>query len=1000
MEVMEEDIKLKSVSTSSFGSKNEPEIEDNAAYSGLDNKPESDRYYQSTSNLSEVFAIIESDTAYYFVATYRGTTLQDLITYSPATFSSNMKNSFVIYQLLRAIAGLHSRGFVHGALRASNIFIDENFWVQLSGIEFSINNRELMEASIHSNIPKHIQEESLVMRWVRGDISNYTYLMALNHLAGRREGDPNFHPVLPWVTDFSGDTPEDGLREFDKTKFRLNKGDEQLNFTFDGPIPHHVTDILSDITYYVYLARRTPIPVLCQFVRSKYESNEYPLSIQRLYQWTPDECIPEFYTDPTIFKSIHADMPDLQTPKWASTPEEFVKKHAELLESPYVSSQLHMWIDLTFGCNLTGEGAIEAKNVALPLLAGQESFMKHGIIQLFKDKHPQRGCNWHKSPQNIALDIPQIEDVPVHQSHTPQVQSPEPSTSQPNKPYTQSVTTTATSSSKHLMRDSPSPGSHLSRNRAASVNSMASSETHNTIKSLSIDVPPAALSLNSEPISLPNCDDDLFTDQLVHFEETYNFGVKYAAMNDIELVTNLYSPDPGFKYNIDAKTDFPVPQHPFAIAAAEDMRNLGLIMKAIYTAGSAKIVDLDGDFMESSLSGLFETGGGYMSYDIAPSGKISIPPTVNEVMSLLLQDSWSKRPTAKAILATSFSSMTIHHLHAALPFQQYIYEMYEYLAGFHLGESSRRLYLAEKWVDWICNLDDEVFDLILPTFVQLMGDPATRLGYQLSLCLISIIHHSDTLFQTTRPDIPTPLLEYDTLKDFIHHFGVSCFLQQLLPCYIESVSVTDDAPRNTKTDYDSDGFSAPSDLIAVVNKPLESSTDVAGKALVHICRLIGPVLTSKHVMRQLFKIIFRDYRPQLSVQSAVVTICAQFGETFTAVQYAYLVSIIDTYRKTTNKRNCRIVCSILSLIEQLIPNLSNQRLLTELKSGFISTLGRLIEPISPTEKISNATKTELRLKLTLSMRTIDFLLQVTNHITRAEWEELVGFSAWIAVTVV
>lgn len=44
-----------------------------------------------------------------------------------------------------------------------------------------------------------------------------------------------------------------------------------------------------------------------------------------------------------------------------------------------------------------GEGAIEAKNVALPLLAGQDSFMKHGIIQLFKDPHPQRGCNWNKA---------------------------------------------------------------------------------------------------------------------------------------------------------------------------------------------------------------------------------------------------------------------------------------------------------------------------------------------------------------------------------------------------------------------------------------------------------------------------------------------------------------------------------------------------------------------------------------------------------------------------
>lgn len=41
---------------------------------------------------------------------------------------------------------------------------------------------------------------------------------------GRREGDPNFHPILPWVSDFSGSCIEDGWRDFTKTKFRINKG--------------------------------------------------------------------------------------------------------------------------------------------------------------------------------------------------------------------------------------------------------------------------------------------------------------------------------------------------------------------------------------------------------------------------------------------------------------------------------------------------------------------------------------------------------------------------------------------------------------------------------------------------------------------------------------------------------------------------------------------------------------------------------------------------------
>jgi len=148
--------------------------------------------------------------------------------------------------------------------------------------------------------------------------------------------------------------------------------------------------MLSDVTYYVYLARKTSVLVLKKFVRSRYKPDEYPTSIQRLYEWTPDECIPEFYTDPSIFKSIHEDMCDLQIPKWANSFEDFIKKHREALESDYVSSKIHLWIDLTFGYKLIGKEGIKAKNVALPLVANDQKFMKHGIKQLFRRPHPQR----------------------------------------------------------------------------------------------------------------------------------------------------------------------------------------------------------------------------------------------------------------------------------------------------------------------------------------------------------------------------------------------------------------------------------------------------------------------------------------------------------------------------------------------------------------------------------------------------------------------------------
>ena len=57
---------------------------------------------------------------------------------------------------------------------------------------------------------------------VRGSVSNYDYLMALNNLAGRQVDNPFNHPVLPWISDLS--SPFGNWRDLTKSKFRLNKG--------------------------------------------------------------------------------------------------------------------------------------------------------------------------------------------------------------------------------------------------------------------------------------------------------------------------------------------------------------------------------------------------------------------------------------------------------------------------------------------------------------------------------------------------------------------------------------------------------------------------------------------------------------------------------------------------------------------------------------------------------------------------------------------------------
>ena len=74
-------------------------------------------------------------------------------------------------------------------------------------------------------------------------------------------------------------------------------------------------------------ARRLPKALLTKAVRAVFIAGEYPATLRRLYSWSPDEAIPEFYTDASVFDSLHDDMPSLQVPEWAADAQDFVRRH-------------------------------------------------------------------------------------------------------------------------------------------------------------------------------------------------------------------------------------------------------------------------------------------------------------------------------------------------------------------------------------------------------------------------------------------------------------------------------------------------------------------------------------------------------------------------------------------------------------------------------------------------------------------------------------------------
>uniref|UniRef100_A0AAF5D6W2 BEACH domain-containing protein n=1 Tax=Strongyloides stercoralis TaxID=6248 RepID=A0AAF5D6W2_STRER len=303
----------------------------------------------------------------------------------------------IICQMLNIFYSFSKKG-LFPVYSLSNFTVNKNLWFQLNLIDIinSISNdcinfeKKIVPSSVVVDVNENSYSlEELTKLWKHRKLSNFDYIMKLNEFAGRTRDDLNYYPIMPWVCDFTSETG--GWRCLDKTKYRIVKGDDQLKEQYNRLPPHHIPELLSDICVMSYRARIESKEKLCQIVRRKWEPNEYPRSIEKMYTWSPDECIPEFYSDPKIFCSIHDDMNDLELPYWTKTEEQFIKWHRDMLESDEVSKNLHKWIDLTFGYLLTGKNAVDELNVHLSYIRKIDDILRtYGVVQLFTSPHPKR----------------------------------------------------------------------------------------------------------------------------------------------------------------------------------------------------------------------------------------------------------------------------------------------------------------------------------------------------------------------------------------------------------------------------------------------------------------------------------------------------------------------------------------------------------------------------------------------------------------------------------
>uniref|UniRef100_A0A8C2MGP4 WD repeat and FYVE domain containing 4 n=1 Tax=Cricetulus griseus TaxID=10029 RepID=A0A8C2MGP4_CRIGR len=287
-------------------------------------------------------------------------------------------------------------------------------------------------------------DRTMLQKWQKRELSNFEYLMYLNTLAGRTYNDYMQYPVFPWVlADYTSEmlnlTNPKTFRDLSKpmgaqTKERKSKFTQRFKEVekIEGDMTvqcHYYTHYSSAIIVASYLVRMPPFTqAFCSLQGGSFDVADRMFhSVKNTWESASKENMsdvreltPEFFYLPEFLTNCNAvefgcmqdgtTLGDVQLPPWADgDPRKFISLHRQALESDFVSSNLHHWIDLIFGYKQQGPAAVEAVNTFHPYFYGDridlssisDPLIKSTILgfisnfgqvpkQIFTKPHPSR----------------------------------------------------------------------------------------------------------------------------------------------------------------------------------------------------------------------------------------------------------------------------------------------------------------------------------------------------------------------------------------------------------------------------------------------------------------------------------------------------------------------------------------------------------------------------------------------------------------------------------